>query len=445
MRNHFLSHLRLVGFTLLAACGGDDLVLPVDGEAAAIEVLDGGGQNGPAGEALRDPIVVRVTDRAARPVGGAAVAFVVEGAATDPDTAMTGSDGLASTSVVLGSSTGAAGGLARVVTSGSGAPIEVAFTVTALPASAGNVRGVSGDAQAAPAGTELPDRLVVEVTDTFGNPVEGIAIDWSADGGGSVSDPTTTTGSDGRASVSRTLGPAAGPQATLASAEELVGSPVTFDHTAQSGGAAGVRAVSGSGQTAEPGAVLPEPLVVEVTDRDGNFVEGASVTWVVTGGGGLVSPATSATDAQGRATTTWTLGPDPGANNVEAVLSGVGEAMFSAVATEEGASVLALVTQPSDEADAGEAFDRQPVIQLRDAAGDDIGREGVRVTVAIASGDGRLIGQVNRNTDLDGRATFRDLGVEDGSGPHTLIFAAQAFLPVTSLTVEVFGQDDNDD
>ena len=73
----------------------------------------------------------------------------------------------------------------------------------------------------------------------------------------------------------------------------------------------------------ESGAV-PEPvgrkvpLSILVRESEGGPVAGASVTWRVTGGGGTVTPATSSTDRIGRATATWTLGPDTVTNTAEA-------------------------------------------------------------------------------------------------------------------------------
>ncbi|HWN19950.1 MAG TPA: hypothetical protein VNO19_13635, partial [Gemmatimonadales bacterium] len=61
---------------LLAACGGGDgVVLPDEGDPAAITVLRGDDQRGRVGEPLNDPLVVQVTDSRGRPVAGATVAF----------------------------------------------------------------------------------------------------------------------------------------------------------------------------------------------------------------------------------------------------------------------------------------------------------------------------------------------------------------------------------
>jgi adhesin/invasin len=518
------------------SCGGDNLVLPSEGEPARIEVVAGNSQSGRVGEMLPKPVVVEVTDVSNRPVAGATVEIELGGTT---DTVHTGADGRASAELALGSTVGPATGHVRVIAPEGPNPVLGTFIATAVSASANGLAMVSGDGQSAAAGSALADPLVVSVTDAFGNPVSGVEITWAAVGGGSVSASTTLTDEQGRASVTRTLGPTAGVQTTTASKADLAGSPVTFTHTATAGSASGVQPVSGDGQQAPPRTTLPNPIVVGVTDADGNPVSGAAVTWVITAGGGSVSPTTSVTDAAGHASTTWTLGSTVGhnGNTLTAVVSGVGSAQFSAsgvagtadkiriisgnkqsgqVGTQLGAdlvvqvedhdgnavsgvtvtwavtsgggsvapastttgangqastewtlgtqlgsqkvrasagaagsmdfeatatagapSALAIVTQPSASATEGEPFAIQPVIQLRDASGHDVHQSGVSVTVAIASGSGRLAGTTSRATDGDGRATFTDLAITDGSGAHTLIFAASGFTSVVSGSITV--------
>jgi adhesin/invasin len=526
--------LTLVTAVTLISCGGDDLVLPSDGEPAAVSVVAGDQQSGRVGEMLAEPVVVAVTDVGGLPVAGATVEIELAGVL---DTIQTGGDGRGSAELALGSSTGAVTGHVRVLAPEGPQPIQTTFTATALSASANGLTLVSGDAQSGVAGSALPEPLVVGVTDAFGNPVAGVKVAWTVVGGGSVSESETTTGADGSTSVTRTLGPAAGPQSTTASAAGLAGSPVTFNHTATPGSASGVQLLSGDGQSGAPGATLPDPVVVSVTDADGNPVSGAAVTWVVTAGGGSVDPTTSTTDTAGHAGTSWTLGSAVGTNTVQAVVSGVGSATFTATAvagapsqirivsgngqsgqvgiqlgadlvvavedaagnavagatvtwqvTDGGGSVapatsttgangqattewtlgsaagtqrvrasagaaghvdfqanatagapstLAIVTQPSGTATTGVPFATQPVVQLRDAAGNEVQRSGVSVTAAIASGTGRLTGTASRTTDASGRATFTDLAIADGTGSHTLIFAASGFTSVVSSSITV--------
>ena len=337
----------------IVACGGEDLVLPSEGEPAAIRVVQGDGQSGRVGEALPQPLIFEVTDRTGRPVAGATVVVELAGAAASPDNATTDGSGLATVDVVLGPEVGISEGVATVPTAENQAPVAAEFTVSAVAASANGLSVVSGENQTAIAGEPLPAPLVVEVADAFGNPIEGVTIAWTADGGGSVSEASTVTGADGWASVTRTLGNAAGVQRTLASADGLAGSPAVFLHTATAGSAAGVQVVSGNGQTGSPGARLPADLVVRVTDSDGNPVAGAAVTWVVTGGGGRLEPGTSTTGSDGQASTSWTLGPAAGANSAEAVVSGVGRAAFQATAAAGSASQLEIVSGNDQGAAAG--------------------------------------------------------------------------------------------
>ncbi|HYC30784.1 MAG TPA: Ig-like domain-containing protein, partial [Gemmatimonadales bacterium] len=520
MTRHFYTGTLALALGV-AACGGEDLVLPSEGEPAEIAVVQGDGQSGRVGEALPQPLVFEVTDIAGRPVASATVVVTLAGAQLDPETVTTDGNGLATVGVVLGGTVGSVQGSAAVVTPEDQPGVQVGFTVSAVAASANGLAIVSGQDQVAAAGSALPEPLMVQVTDAFGNPIEGVTIAWTAEGGGTLSAPSSVTDAGGLASVLRTLGPTAGSQRTLATSEGLAGSPAAFLHTATPGSAAGVQIVGGDGQQGPPGARLPADLAVRVTDADGNPITGAAVTWVVTGGGGTMDPATSTTDANGQATTGWTLGPQVGANTAQAVVSGVGSASFTATAVAGSASrieivsgngqsapagqtlptnlvvrvvdgsgnavpaatvqwqvrsgggsvaplvgatdasgqasaawtlggtagantleatvsgvgsvtfnatatvgapsALALRTQPDGSAEAGVPFDRQPVVQLRDATGNDVAQSGVAVTAAIASGDGTLTGTVTRSTDGNGRATFTDLEIGGATGAHTLI------------------------
>ena len=322
---------------VLAACGGD-LTLPPEGSAAHIEVLpEGNNQSGRVGDSLPLPLVVRVTDSQDRPVAGTTVAFAIpDGAAAAEVTpsAVTDADGRASARLKLGTRTGPVLGRAEVPVDAGVTPVQASFNAMSLPANANGIAMVSGNDQSGAVGTQLPSPLVVVVTDGFGNPIPNITIEWSVTGGGNVSNATTLTGDNGQASVTRTLGPTAGPQTTLATATGLAGSPVTFNHIATAGSAARVIVIDGNGQSGPPGTKLDKDLVVQVLDAQDNPIAGRAVSWVVGVGGGSASPETSTTDANGRASTEWTLGPAPGSNTLTAVVSGVGNGAFNATGTK---------------------------------------------------------------------------------------------------------------
>ena len=72
--------------------------------------------------------------------------------------------------------------------------------------------------------------------------------------------------------------------------------------------ATGLEIVSGDGQQARRGTTLPEPIVLRVNDLGGTGVPGEPVTFLPDEGSGSVIPTTLKTDADGLASTEWTLG-----------------------------------------------------------------------------------------------------------------------------------------
>ena len=82
--------------------------------------------------------------------------------------------------------------------------------------------------------------------------------------------------------------------------------------------------VSGDSQTGTVGTALANPFVVRVTDANGDPVAGVTVTFAVTAGAGTLTAIQVDTDAQGLASSTLILGPNPGANTVTAA-SGTGK------------------------------------------------------------------------------------------------------------------------
>ena len=107
-------------------------------------------------------------------------------------------------------------------------------TFTVNPAPASRIVADSGNAQTGAAGAALPQKLVVLVTDSVGNPISGTSVGWSiATGGGSLAGQTTTTDVNGRARAVWTLGITPGGQSVTVTSTGLSGSPVTFTATAQ--------------------------------------------------------------------------------------------------------------------------------------------------------------------------------------------------------------------
>jgi hypothetical protein len=216
------------------ACGGD-LTLP-DSSGAGLDLSKVGGdsQVGPVGEALPDPLVVRVVTVGGQPVAGQEVAFVLPEGETgrlDPDTAVTNSAGEALARWVLGSEPGDYQVEARLVSELTDPPAQL-FQASAVPADPDTLRALSPLLQPGRRGETLDDPLVVLVLDRFGNPVSGVEVEWKETAGqGTLSAERTPTGADGTASVFWTLGGRIGLQKVTASVPGATGSPLTFSAT----------------------------------------------------------------------------------------------------------------------------------------------------------------------------------------------------------------------
>ncbi|HEY2378226.1 MAG TPA: hypothetical protein VGH98_19775 [Gemmatimonadaceae bacterium] len=101
------------------------------------------------------------------------------------------------------------------------------------------------------------------------------------------------------------------------------------------------------------------------------------------------------------------------------------------------ATQLGLTTQPSSAAQSGIAFPQQPLVQLRDSAGNAVSQADVVVSAAIASGGGTLGGTASVSTDSSGRAAFSNLSISGTVGARTLRFASGTLTTVVSSTVNL--------
>ena len=143
---------------------------------------------------------------------------------------------------------------------------------TATPAA---IRIEGGSSQSARVGSALPQPLTVLVLDAQNRPLRNVGVEFRALAGSGTTTPSrASTGSDGRASVSWTLGTVAGTQTVSASA--LGVTAINFVATATPGAATQV-AIS------PPSANLPvgDTLRLQGTLRDefANAIAGGNVTW----------------------------------------------------------------------------------------------------------------------------------------------------------------------
>src|SRR5213079_1062790 len=100
------------------------------------------------------------------------------------------------------------------------------------------------------------------------------------------------------------------------------------------------------------------------------------------------------------------------------------------------ATQLTITTEPSPTATSGAAFGQQPVLQVRDAAGNPAGGAGVPMTAVIASGPaGATLSNASATTLGSGAATFNGLAINGSAGDYTLRFESAGLTPATSSTI----------
>jgi Big-like domain-containing protein len=180
------------------------------------------------------------------------------------------------------------------------------------------------------------------------------------------------------------------------------------------GAAANIAIVRGDGQGAAVGAVLPESLVVRITDSNGRPVQSQAVTFAVTAGGGSVAPASATTGSDGLAATRWVLGPTAGPQRATATATGSGappNVSISFTATAGIASTSIGVTSGKNPSDAGEA------VQFT-------------ATVGWPAGAGTPTGTVSFR---DGSTTFATVPLQaSGTVSASTTFASAGQHPITA-------------
>lgn len=293
------------------------------------------------------------------------------------------------------------------------------------PPTASVIEMAAGDGQIGAVGSALPNPLVVLVTDDAGNPVQGVTVQWDPQGAGSVSAPTSGTGSDGKASIQRILGSSAGQQTTTATVTGLQGSPVTFLATATDGTTPLLSMKTQPSAAAQSGVAFAVQPVIQL--KDGNGVDKAQSGLAVTaalasGTGTLGGTVTRQTDGTGAATfTDLAITGAAGAYSLSFTAPATLPVTSSTITIGGAGASIVITTNPPTAALTGEVFDPsvQPAVQVKDAGGNPAA--GAVVTATVLSGGGTLQGNATATSDASGVAKFGDLGIS-GTGAQTLQF-----------------------
>ena len=242
------------------------------------------------------------------------------GGTFNPPAPVTGSNGTASTTYTLPSTTHTIT-ISATSTGYQSATFTETATAQVLTATAGNN-------QSGAAGTTLPVALTVLASNS-GSPVQGVSVTFSDGGaGGTFGTPVGTTDSNGGVSTTYTLPPT--PQTVTITASSSGYTPASFSETATAP-VLTLAPTAGNNQTGGTGTTLPTALTVLATSN-GNPLQGVSVTFSDGGAGGTFGSSTVITGTNGMASTTYTLPATAQTVTITASSSGYTSATFSETA-----------------------------------------------------------------------------------------------------------------
>ena len=415
----------------LAAC--QDRTGPVQPRAPAnVLVMSGDAQVGVVAQELPAPLVVQVVDAAGMPVAGSMVEFRAGPASGKPRVTSVSADanGLARCYWTLGTTARVTQQLEAIARGAGGKTHSATFSATGTPDVLSQILKTAGDGQTGSLGAALAESLVVVAADRFGNGIGATTVAWTvSSGGGTVAPRATATDALGFLKASWVLGVRLDvPHVVTVTTAGLA--PATFAAVAQLPASAKLEVFGGNAQRDTVGKAVAESLAARVTLADGRPIEGATVVWAVTEGGGAISPASSVTDRDGVARADWTLGTRTGENRVTATAAPLDRATFAATGL---ADVPASVTKALGDGQHGVPGQLAPdsiAVIVRDRYDNVV--PGTPVVFAISAGDGTP-SATTVVTDDAGRAAiaFR-LGP---AGTENRITATAGNAPPATFTV----------
>jgi len=413
----------------VTATGGTATPVQFKASAAAstatkFSMVSGNSQSGPINNPLAAPIVVEAKDASDNPVSGVVVDFTVTtgGGTADPASVVTGADGKASTTWTLGS----APGFAHVLRATAGALPALIFNAEGIDVGAlAKAPAPNGDNQSGEVTTELPLELKVLVTAAGGAPMPNQTVSFTA-ADGSFSPANAVTDASGIASTSYTLGTLAGAKTVTAT---LGSRSVVFNLTATAGAAANLELDWDGATTGTVRQTLPTPVVATVTDDYDNPVSGVTVTFSTADEDAEVGTDSIATNAAGKAQSTWTLGSVAGPQSLTVTANGITKTA-GATATAGAATKLVL---DWDGATTGTVRQTLPTAVVATVTDDDDNPIlGVIVTFATTDEDA-LVGTGSIATNAAGKAQSTwTLG--SVAGPQSLTVTANGITQTAGAT-----------
>jgi adhesin/invasin len=187
--------------------------------------------------------------------------------------------------------------------------------------------------------------------------------------------------------------------------------------------------VASSAQTGTVGTTIATPLTVVVTDQNGATMQGVTVTFTVSAGGGTLSATAVTSDSAGEASTSLTLGTVAGGNLVTASAGNGAEASFSAIGVADAPATLAKIVGDSMTVVTGSAAQSLTVRAI-----DKYGNAVAGATTTWTTSSGGVLSSAQAVTDADGYATIT-ITVQQQGAIHVTVAVADEPTVTTTFTL----------
>jgi uncharacterized protein (TIGR03437 family) len=217
---------------------------------------------------------------------------------------------------------------------GANAIARYVFPLTVDPGDPAAIRKLRGDKQRGRPGELLPSALLVEVVDAFGNLLPYVPVRW-------VVTPSNIATLEGRFDATNQFGQASTQVRLASTAGEgkvsvHVGAISTDFTFAVELVGANLRKISGDNQTAQVNQEFPEPLKVQLTDKDGRGVANTTITFAVGGADARLLDPVALTDSDGFAVVRVIAGNTAGSVSVTASFGSAAAVIFNLIIRPPG-------------------------------------------------------------------------------------------------------------
>ena len=322
----------------------------------------------------------------------------------------------------------------------SGSPQQIAMQQVSLSIAAGSPTGItatSGSGQSTQVGSPFSNPLSATLTDTNGNPVQNVAVTFTAPpagasgtfAGGGASATVQTNAVGVAISPAFTANAKAGSY-TINAAIGTVG-PATFSLTNTAGAASTITSSAGSGQSAQINHTFASPLVAAVQDANGNPVQGANVTFVapVSGASGIFgtggTSVTIQTNASGIATSPqFSASGTAGTYNISATTGALAPALFNLTNTSGPPGSIIVTSGSGQSAQVKSAFGNPLVATVEDANQNPVANASVIFTAPLSGPSGTFAGggaTATVQTNASGVATSPVFAASTTAGNYVVV------------------------